>query len=113
MRYYRLFAREKVQWSVAHSLGGHSQFIYTVSKIVGLRPPQFMSEFMQPFDPDYALVLNFRRQGIEPFQKRATSVIFSEKKDFCLRHSSSPLNIGIDSNIAIRWSRRENRKFAI
>src|SRR5271156_1116812 len=64
-----------------------SQFVDAVTKKVGFRTPQLMSQFCEPLNPDSALVLRLGRQAIEPIENWHRTVHFAIENDRGLRHA--------------------------
>ena len=64
----------------------HPQFVNPVPEVVGFRTAQFISEFLQPLDPDKTLVLDLAALLIQLFQQRSRSVVIREEYRFSLGH---------------------------
>jgi hypothetical protein len=62
---------EEIQDPVMNTLQTHPQFMNSISQQIRFRPPEFMSQFAQPFQPKKAFRLHLHRLLIQPFQEWA------------------------------------------
>jgi len=93
---------KEIQNSVIHPLYPNSQFVDAVSEIVRFGAAEFVPQFLEPLDPDSALVLSLGRQGVQPFKHRYRAVIFLIERHMGFRHGivllSDPSHVRIIAN---------------
>ena len=95
---------EEIQDPAVDTLPAGTQFVDSIPQQIRLRPPQFVTQFAEPFHPQKALRLGFYRQLLDPLQEGACAVIRAVKDDLRLGILSQSIR-----NLAKTQGRRKCR----
>lgn len=93
-RVSRLPVMKKIKQPIIHAKMLDAKLVNTISKKIGFRPPEFVSEQLEPLDSFEKFHGSQVRNGPsvgQPIDHRRSAFQLSAVNDFNLRHSKSPL----------------------